>query len=120
MRVTRLHLEVLALQGGAVAHADDLQLLLVAVGDADDHVGEQRAREPVQAAVQPLVVGPLHADLPVLDEDAHVGVQGLREAAPGSLDRGHVALRDRHVDAAGDLDGLLADPTHPFITTRRP
>ena len=48
-----------ALGLGAVADADDLELLGEAVGDTDDHVVHQRAGEAVQRAVLPLVVGPL-------------------------------------------------------------
>ena len=36
------------LDGGQVAHADDLQPLLVALGHADDHVLQQGPGQPVQ------------------------------------------------------------------------
>jgi hypothetical protein len=45
---------------GAVADADDLELLAEAVGDADDHVVDQAAREAVQGPGLALVVGALH------------------------------------------------------------
>ena len=51
VRVADGELEVLALQLRAVADALDLQALLVAVGDALDHVRDERAREAVQRAV---------------------------------------------------------------------
>jgi hypothetical protein len=44
---------------GAVAHADDLELLGEPVGHTDDHVAHQRAGEAVQRTVLPLVVGAL-------------------------------------------------------------
>src|SRR6266516_6740044 len=47
--------QVRALCLDAVADSVDLHLLLVALGDAVDHVGHQRAGEPVQRAVLPLV-----------------------------------------------------------------
>ena len=47
---------------GAVADADDLELLGEAVGDTDDHVVDQRAGQAVQRAVLALVVGPLDHD----------------------------------------------------------
>ena len=48
-----------ALRRGAVADADDLELLREALGDADDHVVDQRAGEAVQRTVLALVVGTL-------------------------------------------------------------
>ena len=48
-----------ALRRGAVADADDLELLAEAVGDADDHVVDERAGEAVQRPVLALVVGAL-------------------------------------------------------------
>ena len=50
---------VRALGLGAVADADDLELLAEAVGDADDHVVDEAAGQPVQGAVLALVVGAL-------------------------------------------------------------
>ena len=50
-------------QRGAVADADDLELLAEAVGDADDHVVDQRADQAVQGPVLALVVGPLDEEL---------------------------------------------------------
>ena len=47
-----------ALGLGAVADADDLELLAEAVGDADDHVVDEAAGEAVEGAVVALVVGP--------------------------------------------------------------
>ena len=55
-----------ALGLGAVADADDLELLAEAVGDADDHVVDEGAGEAVQGAVVALVVGPLDEQLPVV------------------------------------------------------
>ena len=43
--------------GGAVADADDLELLGEALGHAGDHVGDERAGEAVQRTVLALVVG---------------------------------------------------------------
>ena len=49
-------LQHLALHGGQVADALDLQPLLVALGDADDHVDQQGPGQPVQGAALALVV----------------------------------------------------------------
>ena len=47
---------------GAIADADDLELLAEAVGDTDDHVVDQRAGEAVQRPALALVVGTLDHD----------------------------------------------------------
>src|SRR3954470_17364572 len=46
-----------ALGQDAVAHAHDLELLLVALGDTDDHVVDQGAGQAVAGPALPLVVG---------------------------------------------------------------
>src|SRR3954470_20541149 len=51
-----------ALGQDAVADADDLEALLVAVGHADDHVVDEGAGQPVQRAAEPLVVGTLDVE----------------------------------------------------------
>src|SRR3712207_6301503 len=112
VRVPDLDLEVLALERGTVADADDREALLEALRDALHHVREQRARESVEAAVEPLVVGPLDPRRAVLDHDPHVGVHRLAQGALRALDHHEVPVADLDVDAARDLDGLLADPTH--------
>src|SRR5690606_28446901 len=53
---------VLALRGGPVADADDVELLAEPLGDARDHVGDQRADEPVHRAGAPGVVLALDED----------------------------------------------------------
>ena len=59
-RVREAELQVEAARtggGGAVADADDLELLGEALGHAGDHVGDQRPGETVQRTVLALVVG---------------------------------------------------------------
>ena len=51
MRIAEREDHVLALDLGAIADADDVQVLLEAGGDAGDGVGDQRARQAVQRAV---------------------------------------------------------------------
>ncbi len=90
-----------ALGLGAVADADDLELLREAVGDADDHVVDERAGEAVQGAVLALVVGALD------DERAVVLADGDR-AGDVAAQR---ALRALHRDVPsvdGDVDARRA------------
>src|SRR5512139_3646217 len=57
VRVPELELQLgRALRQHAVADADDLELLLVALGHADDHVVDQRPGQSVQRTGLPLVV----------------------------------------------------------------
>ena len=44
VRETERQVQLLALHGGAITDADELELLLEALGDARDHVREVRAR----------------------------------------------------------------------------
>ena len=80
-----------ALGLGAVADADDLELLGEAVGDADDHVVDQRAGEAVQRAVLPLVVGPL---------DHERAARRWRTVMAPGMRPGERALRALHRDGA--------------------
>src|SRR4051794_35759825 len=82
VREPQRELQVRALQRRTVADADDLEALLVALGHALDHVRDERAGEPVQAAVEPVVGGPLHHDRAVVLADGDLGVERLLERAP--------------------------------------
>src|SRR3712207_374075 len=55
-----------ALGEHAVADADDLEALLVALGHPDHHVVDQRAGQPVQGPAEPLVVGALDVEYAVV------------------------------------------------------
>ena len=101
-----------ALGQHAVADAHDLEPLLVALGDPDDHVVDQGPGQPVQRARDALVVGSLdlqEAVVTALDGDrcGHPVTQG----ALGTL-HGHQVLVDRHVDPGRDRDGKPANARH--------
>src|SRR6266511_4158966 len=104
-------LEVRLLQDGPVPHPHDLQSLLVALGHALHHVRDQRAGEPVEAAVESIVRGPLDDHGPVLLGDLDLRMEGLLQGAAGA-GHGHARAVDHHVDAPGDLDWLPPDPAH--------
>ena len=72
VREAERELEVRALGRDPVAGAGDLQALAVALGHADDHVGDQRAGQAVQLLGPALVVGAGDVQLAVvaaLDRD---------------------------------------------------
>src|SRR3954452_8190031 len=118
VRVAQREREVLAGQRRAVADALDLQGLRVAVGDALDHVEDQRARQPVQGAVLAAVGRALDEELALalLDGDVAALALGQRASRAGHVD--DLGL-DRHGDAVGHGDGLLADAAHDALTTPR-
>ena len=104
-------LERLALESGAVAHALDLQALLVAAGDALDHVREQAAGEPVKGAVRAAVGRALDGERAVVERDLHVAVDRLAQLALRPLDRDDAAA-DVDGHAVGDFDWHSSDPAH--------
>src|SRR3954452_1697540 len=110
--VAERELEVGAPRGDAVADAADLHRLCVAVGHADDHVGDQAAGQAVQAPALALVVGPVdleRAVLGALDRDRLR--DGVGQGALGALHRHRLAV-EGDLDAGRDGDGQAADSRH--------
>ena len=97
-----------ALGRGAVADADDVEVLAEAVGDTDDHVVDERAGQAVQGPVLALVVGALDEELVAVLADGDGAGQVTLERALGAL-HGDVLAGDGDVDAAGDGDGCASD-----------
>src|SRR5439155_11088697 len=118
VREAERELDVRALQSGPVSHADDLQALLVALRHALDHVRHERAREAVQRAMEAVVVRPLHTDRAVLANDPDLRMERILERAARTL-HGHVRSVDRDVDATRDIDRLLPNPAHLFLSSLR-
>ena len=118
MRVTDGENQVLALHLRAVAHAHDVQRLLVALGHADDHVVDQRAAQAVQRPVHLVVRGAGDAQRRALDLDLHVVVNVLGQLTLGALDGDDVVIvhLDRH--ARGDGNRKSADSRHNSITSK--
>src|SRR6476661_4426997 len=78
VRVAELELQLgRPLRQDAVTHAHDLELLLVAVGDTDDHVVDQRAGEAVESLALPLVVRTLDVEDAVVLLDRDRGGHGV-------------------------------------------
>src|SRR6185437_3399246 len=111
VRVADGQLQVLALQLRAVADALDLQTLLVARRDTLDHVGHERAREPVQRTVFAAVGRTRHEQLLAVLLDLDVARDALRQFAFGTVDA-DLARLDRDRDATRHRDWLPADSRH--------
>src|SRR6185312_2003215 len=106
-----LHGERLALHRRAVAHADELESLLVALGHALDHVADQGARQAPHAAGALGVVARSEGQLRPFLLDLDLFGHGPGELALGPLHRDGLAIqRDAH--AGGDRDGLLTNTRH--------
>src|SRR5687768_6069000 len=96
MRVAEREVDLLALQLGAVADADDVELLLEALGDAVDGVGHQAARQAVELLQLGVIALELGDQVAVLLRKHDAGRQLLQQ----------LALRALHFDrVGGDLDG---------------
>src|SRR5579864_3679183 len=111
MGVPHLQLEIVALERGTVADALDLQALLEALRHALDHVGDERAREPVQRAVLAALGRASDDDVPLLVLDLHARGNVLLQRAERAGDL-NAARVDRHGHTARDLDGLSSDSAH--------
>src|SRR2546430_6040005 len=109
--------EIGTLQRRAIADALQLEALLESLGDALDHVRDQRARQAVQRPVVAALGGPGDRDRRVALLDLHPGRHLLRELAQGPVDH-HAAGQERDVHPARDLDWLSSDPAHLIITRR--
>ena len=76
-----------------IAHAHDLELLLVALGNALDHVGSESPGQAVYRTGDPPVVGPRDQDLAarVVDLHRHRRVDLLLEFAERAFDQQRAA-----------------------------
>jgi hypothetical protein len=97
--------------GGAVADADDLELLGEAGAHTDDHVVDQRSGQTVQRAELSLVVGPLDEQRSVLLPEGDARRDVAHQRALRALDR-HALTSDADIDTAGHGDGGSSDPRH--------
>ena len=100
------------LELGAVADALDLEGLGEAVGDAHDHVVQERAGEAVEGAVGARIAGARDDHLRFFHGKSDIAGEGALELALRTLDGDLVAIGDGDLDTAGDGNGLLADAGH--------
>jgi hypothetical protein len=110
MRETQRELELgRALRDDPVADADDLEVLLVAIGDADDHVVDQCPAEAVQRLADALVVGTFDDQLALVVPGHGDGFRdGPREFALRPL-HGHVLPGQSHLNTGRNGDGEPAN-----------
>ena len=94
MGVADVQDELVALLGGTIANAVDFERLLVAIGDADDHVVQQSAGQAVQSAVLLAVVGTGNEELSTFLLDGHARLELLGQGTLGALDGDKIAFRN--------------------------
>ena len=111
VREAQGELEVLALLLHAVTDAGELELLLEALGNANNHVVDEGAGEAVAGTGLTLVVGTGNGEDVVLDVDSELLKDIELELALGALDDNVVAV-DCHFDSGGNLDRLITDTRH--------
>src|SRR5688500_3046497 len=109
--VAQAQLELLADLDGAIADTGDLEARPIALGDADDHVVDERPGQAVELLVGLLLGRPGDDDRVVLAADLHVGVELTAELALGPFHRDAPAL-DRDVDARRHGNGKATDTRH--------
>ena len=117
--IAQADLELALVDLGLVADADDLELLHVALGDADDGVVGQG---PAEAVVGPRglgVVGPAQDEAPALQGGRDARLERRRELAFLALEVDPVRMhRDGH--ARRYRDGFLPDSRHDTLSPRLP
>jgi hypothetical protein len=119
MRIADGQNEVLALHRRPVANALDLQVLAKAIGHADDHVGQQRPRQPVQRAVLPLVVRPADEQFAVLALDRQIAGEDRAQLTSWALDADRVIPADRDLDVARHRDRPASNSRHCLFPLSR-
>ena len=109
--VADIHNELLALLLNTVADAVDLELLLVALGNADHHIVDDGTGKSVQRAVELLIVRTLYLDYCPIDFNSHVGVDLLGKSTLGTLDC-HNAVFEFRFDAGGNIYRFSSNSRH--------
>ena len=108
VRETELQLNGVALNRGAVTHANQVQLALETLAHAVDHVGHQRAHGTRHGVGVTGFVGGDKRQLAVVQRDRDVASQGLGQGAQRALD-GDLILLDVSFDTLGQFDRILSD-----------
>src|SRR5262249_50946500 len=98
----------------SIADADDVELLLEALGDADHGIRHEAAREPVKLAELRVLAHGLRQQLAALHAELHAWRHALLEGALRSLDLDDLGL-DADGHALGPCDTFLAYSRHLLL-----
>ena len=117
--VAQGEVKILALERGTVADAGELELLLKALGDADDHVVKKGAGEALLGVGGGGLVNADDVELGALLLDLDEVGEGAGELALAALD-GNGAAIDCHSDSGRNLDRLLTNTRHGCLLSFLP
>ncbi len=106
MRVTETENDLAVLLLYSVTYAYDLELLLVALGNTNDHVVEKSSGKTVKCAVLFLVIRTGNSDLITFLSDGECGAEGILQLAEGSLYGNVVAFCNGNGYACGNSNGF--------------
>ena len=111
MGVAERKLQAVALQSSTVANANELELLLVALVDANDHVVDERTGKAVECLGLTGIVRTGNDEFLAFLSDGHHGVELVGEFALGAL-RGDFVTFDGNGNSGRNRNGLFADTRH--------
>src|SRR6266446_2254787 len=109
--IAELDLQVLALQGGAIADAADLEPALETFGDSRHRIGEERPAGPPHGARALGIGARIDLDFAALHLSRHIAVQRDRKRALGALHLDELPLHAGG-DAGGNRNGFFSDTRH--------
>src|SRR5262249_17409230 len=109
--IAELHLQVLALHGGAITDAADLEPALETLGNARHRIGEQRPVSPPHGARALGVGARIDLDLAAFDLGRHIAVQRDGKRALGALYLDDLAFHAGG-DAGGNRNRFFSDTRH--------
>src|SRR4051794_1728779 len=109
VRVAEREDHLLALELGAIADADDVELALEAVGDAGDRVGDETARQAVELPELGIFRAQLSDQRAVNQLEVDAGRVYLPQLPLRTFDFDGVVLEHLDGDAFRNRNGLLAD-----------
>src|SRR5215831_1456606 len=113
--IAELDLQVLALQGGAIADAADLESALETFGHSRHRIGEQRPAGPPHGARALGIGARIDLDFAALHLGRHIAVQRDRKRALGALHLDELALHAGG-DAGGNRNGFFSDTGHGWLS----
>jgi len=108
VRKTQLQLDRVALNLGAVTHADQVQLAFEALAHAGHHVGDQGAQGARHRVGMAAVVGNDKGQLAVFLGDVDVASQRLHQGAQRALD-GNLVRLDAGFNTLGQFYRVFSD-----------
>src|SRR3990172_12935954 len=118
VRIAESQIELVPLRLCTVAHANQRELLLEALGDALHHVGRQCAQRSGHRIRSSGLFADLKHKLVAVPLDFYTAIEMLRERPQGTLDRQRFCGK-RHIDAFRKCNRNLADTRHGYTLTPR-